>query len=252
MADNDLNHIQRNCDNGVLRLTLNRPVKKNALTLAMYEALTEHLQDANHDDQVRVVLIHGEGGNFTAGNDLADFLQNTPTDESAPVFRFMYAISQLSKPIVAAVDGVAIGIGTTMLLHCDLVYADTNAKFMMPFVNLGLNPEAGSSHLLPVLAGYHRAAELLMLGEPFGAVKASQIGLVNHIVTESAVVTYALDQARKLAAKPLASLLVTKRLLKEAHSELIRKTISKEALILIERLKSPEAKAAFEAILNRR
>lgn len=251
MADAESNLILRNNDNGVLRLTINRPTKKNALTLAMYESLTAHIQRANNDDLVRVVLIHGEGGNFTSGNDLSDFLQNSPTDESAPVFRFMYAVSQLTKPIVAAVDGFAIGIGTTMLLHCDLVYADTNAKFMMPFINLGLNPEAGSSHLLPLLAGYHRAAELLMLGEPFGAVKATQIGLVNHIVTETSVIRYALDQARRLAAKPAASLMITKRLLKENQSEFIRKTISKEALILIERLKSPEAKAAFEALLNR-
>ena len=252
MSATDLNHIVSLNDGGVLRLTINRPEKKNAITLAMYEAMSECLENADRDNFVRVVLIHGQGGNFTAGNDLSDFLKDTPNDESAPVFRFMYAISRLTKPIIAAVDGVAVGIGTTMLLHCDLVYADANAKFVMPFVNLGLNPEAGSSLLLPMLAGYQRAAELLMFGEPFGAVKASQIGLVNHIVTESTVFEYALAQARKLASKPQASLLVTKRLLKESHADLVQRTISKEALVLIERLNSPEAKAAFEAILNRK
>ncbi len=244
--------VLRVIDGGVFHLSINRPEKKNALTLGMYERLIEWIDEADRDDSVRVLLIHGEGGNFTAGNDLGDFLQNPPKDESAPVFRFMHAISQMRKPIVAAVDGVAIGIGTTMLLHCDLVYAAPDSKFMMPFVNLGLNPEAGSSLLLPILAGYHRAAELLMLGEPFSAVKAKQIGLVNHIVTDSSVHDYALQQARKLASKPHASLLLTKRLLKEAHAETIQKTISKEALILIDRLGSPDAKAAFEAILKRR
>jgi enoyl-CoA hydratase/carnithine racemase len=247
-----IDQILTSSDNGVLRLTINRPEKKNALTLAMYEAMSDCLEQADRDDSIRVVLIHGEGGNFTAGNDLNDFLQNRPTDESAPVFRFMYAVSRLTKPIVAAVDGVAVGIGTTMLLHCDLVYADTNAKFLMPFVNLGLNPEAGSSYLLPLLAGYHRAAELLMLSEPFTAIKALQIGLVNHIVTESSVLEHALMQACKLASKPPASLLLSKRLLKDSRAEIVQRTISKEALILIERLNSPEAKAALEAILNRR
>lgn len=244
--------ITSSVHDGVLRLSLNRPDKKNALTLGMYEVLIDHITDADRDDAVSVLMIRGEGGNFTAGNDLQDFLQNPPVDESAPVFRFMYALSMFKKPLVAAVDGVAVGIGTTMLLHCDLVYAAPDARFMTPFVNLGLNPEAGSSYLLPLLAGYHRAAGLLMLGEPFSAVKAKQIGLVNEIVTVSTVDDYALRQAHKLASRPQASLMLTKRLLKEGHVEMIQKTISKEALILIDRLGSPEAKAAFEAILKRK
>jgi len=247
-----LHQILTSTEDGILRLSINRPEKKNALTLSMYEAMIECIEQADRDDSVWVLLIHGNGGNFTAGNDLTDFLRNPPKDESGPVFRFMYAISRMKKPVVAAVDGVAIGIGTTMLLHCDLVYAAPDAKFLMPFVNLGLNPEAGSSYLLPLLAGFHRAAELLMLGEPFTAEKAAEVGLVNQVISGSNVLDYALKQARKLASKPQASVLLTKKLLKDAHAEIVQRTISKEALILIERLGSPEAVAAFEAILKRK
>jgi len=246
------NQVITSCEDRILRLSINRPEKKNALTFTMYEAMIECIERADRDNSVRILLIHGMGGNFTAGNDLQDFLQNPPKDESAPVFRFMYALSRMKKPVVAAVEGVAVGIGTTMLLHCDLVYASSDAKFLMPFVNLGLNPEAGSSYLLPLLAGYHRAAELLMLGEPFTAEKAAEIGLVNQVVSDPNVLDYALLQARKLASKPQVSVLITKKLLKEAHAEMIRRTISKEALILIDRLGSPEAVAAFEAILKRK
>lgn len=251
-GDGALDHTLITCEDGILRIGMNRPDKKNAITLAMYEAMTDSLKRAESDDSVRVVLIHGQGGNFTAGNDLQDFLQNPPADKSAPVFQFMFALSQMAKPVIAAVDGVAVGIGTTMLLHCDLVYSGANAKFLMPFVNLGLSPEAGSSYLLPLLSGYHRAAELLLLGEPFSAEKALEIGLVNQIVTDSSPLEFALQQARKLAAKPQASVLLTKKLLRAAHEDLIRKTISSEAVVLIERLGSPEAKAAFEAILKKK
>lgn len=247
-----LHEILTSTEDGIHHLSMNRPEKKNALTLSMYEAMIDCIEQADRDDSVRVLLIHGEGGNFTAGNDLTDFLQNPPKDESGAVFRFMYAISRMKKPVVAAVDGVAIGIGTTMLLHCDLVYAGADAKFLMPFVNLGLNPEAGSSYLLPLLAGYHRAAELLMLGEPFTAERAAEIGLVDQVVSGSNVLDYALQQARKLVSKPQASVLLTKKLLKDAHAEIVQRTISKEALILIDRLGSPEAVAAFEAILKRK
>jgi enoyl-CoA hydratase/carnithine racemase len=195
---------------GVLRIAMNRPEKKNALTITMYSTLTDSIQRAEKDPKVHVILIHGTGGCFTSGNDLKDFLDFPPEDESSPVFAFMAAISRAEKPIIAAVSGLAVGIGTTMLLHCDLVYAEKKSKFLLPFVNLGLCPEAGSSFLLPLLAGYQRAAELLLLGEPFSAEKAKEIGLVNKICDDSQVLNYAIEQARKLAAQPQTSVRLTK------------------------------------------
>lgn len=163
----------------------------------------------------------------------------------------MMAISQAKKPIVAAVDGVAAGIGTTMLLHCDLVYCSTNSKFLLPFVNLGLSPEAGSSFLLPLIAGHHRASELLMLCEVFGADKAKEVGLVNAVCTSDQLLETALQAARKLATKPPDSVQLTKSLLKKANANIVQATISEEAKLLMARLESPEAKAAFAGFLNR-
>ncbi len=245
-------YILTEVSEGILSIAINRPEQKNALTVAMYSALTDAILQAEEDSAVRVMLICGAGGSFTSGNDLKDFLESPPKDENSPVFKFMHTISRAEKPIIAAVSGLAVGIGTTMLLHCDLVYAAKNAKFILPFVNLGLCPEAGSSYLLPLLAGYHRAAELLLLGEPFSAEKAKEIGLVNEICGDAEVLDYATNQARKIARQLQASVRLSKAMLKKANAEMVRKAIGEESRILMERLSSPEAGEAFRAFFERR
>jgi enoyl-CoA hydratase/carnithine racemase len=237
---------------GILRIEIDRPDKKNALTAAMYQAMADAIKAAEADSKVRVVLIHGKSDLFTAGNDLQDFLDNPPRDDNRPVFQFLYGISQAQKPIVAAVAGPAVGIGTTMLLHCDLVYAAPNTRLQLPFVNLGLVPEAASSLLLPALIGYQRAAELLLLGEPFTAQKAMEIGLVTEVVPEDQLFDTAMAQAKKLASKPAASLRLTKRLMKQGQMVAVEQQIKLEASHFGERLDSPEAKEAFSAFLEKR
>ena len=235
---------------GVLRLTLARPEKKNALTLAMYEGLTAALDAAASDAAVRVALLHGEGGAFTAGNDLLDFVQHPPEGEDSPVFRFLRAVAAFPKPLLAAVAGVAVGIGTTVLLHCDLAWAAPSARFSLPFVNLGLVPEAASSLLLPQTVGPKRAAELLLLGAPFSAEEAAAMGLVNGVVADP--LDYALAQARALAQKPPAALRLTKALLRRPHAEAVAATLSAEGRLFVERLASPEAQEAFAAFMEKR
>src|ERR1700690_2122258 len=247
-----MNQIITENRDGVLRIEINRPDKKNALTAAMYQAMADAIKAAEADPGVRVVLIHGKADVFTAGNDLQDFLDNPPRDDNRPVFQFLYGISEAQKPIVAAVAGAAVGIGTTMLLHCDLVYAAPNARLQLPFVNLGLVPEAASSLLLPALVGYQRAAELLLLGEPFTAQRAKEIGLVTEVVPESELFATAMAQARKLAAKPAASLRLTKRLMKQGQMAAVAQQINMESAHFGERLNSPEAKEAFSAFLEKR
>ncbi|MBE0625433.1 MAG: enoyl-CoA hydratase [Burkholderiales bacterium] len=247
-----MNHIITENRDGVARIEINRPEKKNALTAAMYQAMADAIHAAEADARVRVLLIHGKPDLFTAGNDLQDFLDNPPRDDNRPVFQFLYGISQAQKPIVAAVAGAAVGIGTTMLLHCDLVYAAPNARLQLPFVNLGLVPEAGSSLLLPALAGYQRAAELLLLGEPFSAQKAKEIGLVTEVVSQDQLLDTAMAQAKKLAAKPAASLRLSKRLMKQGQMAAVAQQIKLESGHFGERLNSPEAKEAFSAFLQKR
>ena len=237
---------------GVARIEINRPEKKNALTAAMYQAMADAIKAAEADASVRALLIHGKPGLFTAGNDLQDFLDHPPRDDKRPVFQFLYGISQAQKPIVAAVAGVAVGIGTTMLLHCDLVYAAPNARLQLPFVNLGLVPEAASSLLLPALVGYQRAAELLLLGEPFSAQQAKAIGLVTEVVPEGELFDTAMAQAKKLAGKPAASLRLTKQLMKQGQAAAVAQRIKLESDHFGERLASPEAKEAFSAFLAKR
>lgn len=237
---------------GILRIEIDRPDKKNALTAAMYQAMADAIHAAEADSKVRVLLIHGKADLFTAGNDLQDFLDNPPRDDNRPVFQFLYGISQAQKPIVAAVAGAAVGIGTTMLLHCDLVYAAPNARLQLPFVNLGLVPEAGSSLLLPALIGYQRAAELLLLGEPFSAQRAKEMGLVTEVVPEDQLFDTAMAQAKKLAGKPAASLRLTKRLMKQGQMAAVAQRIKLESDHFGERLASPEAKEAFSAFLEKR
>ena len=247
-----MEHILSETKGGVARIEINRPEKKNALTAAMYQAMADAIKAAEADAKVRVVLIHGKADLFTSGNDLQDFLDNPPRDDDRPVFQFLYGISRAQKPIVAAVAGAAVGIGTTMLLHCDLVYAAPNSRLQLPFVNLGLVPEAASSLLLPALVGYQRAAELLLLGEPFSAQKAQEIGLITEVVPEDRLFDTALAQARKLAAKPAASLRLTKQLMKQGQLDAVAQRIKLESDHFGKRLASPEAKEAFSAFLEKR
>src|SRR5262245_5889025 len=237
----------------IQRIQINRPEKKNALTAAMYTAFAAAILAADRDPGVRVMLIGGAGDAFTAGNDLQDFLAHAPQSGGPrPVLDFLHAFSHAAKPIVAAVHGVAVGVGTTMLAHCDLVYAAEGTKFSMPFVNLGLCPENASSFLMPAILGYQRAAELLMLGEPFDAAKARELGLVNAVVPPSELAATAAAAAQKLAAKPPASLRLTKRLMRRAWLPEIEAALAEEAKAFAERLSSPEAKEAFTAFFEKR
>ena len=237
---------------GVCTLTFHRVDKKNAFTQAMYSQLAQALTDAEVDAATRVVLLQGDATVFSAGNDIGDFLNHPPSNEEAPVFRFLRALASFPKPLVAAVCGPAVGIGTTMLLHCDLVYAGDNAAFALPFVNLGLCPEAGSSLLLAQTMGHHRAAEALLLGEPFLAEAALEVGLVNRVVPPTECNSVAQAQARKLAAKPLASLIATKRLMKQHQHQRVLDTISEEAQVFARMLQEPAAREAFGAFMEKR
>ena len=246
-----LTHVEA----GVMTLTFNRVDKKNSITRAMYAALADGLERAAQDAAVRVVLIQGDATVFSAGNDIGDF-QNAPADpgprEEQPVWRFLRAIASFPKPIVAAVCGPAVGVGTTLLLHCDLVYAGDNAAFALPFVNLGLVPEAGSSLLLPQMLGYHRAAEALLLGEPFMAEAALEVGLVNRVLPPTECNAVAQQQARKLAAKPLASLVETKRLMKGGQQAAVLARMDEEGQLFGRMLHEPAAREAFAAFAQRR
>lgn len=237
----------------VLLVRLHRPDKKNALTLAMYEGLTALLSEAMQDAQIRAVVLTGSSDSFTSGNDIADFLAAPPQGEESPVFRFLAVLRQFEKPLVAAVTGLAVGIGVTALLHCDLVYARAGAILALPFVNLGLCPEAGSSLLLPRLLGYPRAAELLLLGEPFTAEQALDWGLINGVAADAdATLALALDRAQRLAHQPAAAIRLAKSLLKRDEAEKLRETIALEGRHFIELLNSPEAAAALQAFATRR
>jgi enoyl-CoA hydratase/carnithine racemase len=236
----------------VTTLTLNRVAKKNSFTTAMYAAMADALNQAQADSAVRALVIQGHETIFSAGNDIADFLQNPPSTLEAPVFQFLRAINGFTKPIVAAVCGPAVGIGTTMLFHCDLVYAGDNAAFSMPFVNLGVCPEAASSLLAPQRMGYGRAAEALLLGEPFMAEAALEMGLVSRIVPPAEANALAQRQAQKLAAKPMASLLATKRLMKQGQAKLVDERMAEEGVLFGRMLAEPAAREAFSAFMEKR
>lgn len=237
---------------GVTTITLNRVPKKNSFTQAMYGACADALQAAKDDASVRVVVFQGDATVFSAGNDIGDFLNNPPNQTDAPVFRFLRGIAAFPKPIIAAVCGPAVGIGTTMLFHCDLVYAGDNAAFSMPFVNLGVCPEAASSLLVPQMMGYHRAAEALLMGDPFMAEAAMEVGLVNRIVPPTEANDVAQAQARKLAAKPLSSLLETKRLMKSGQMAQVLARIDEEAISFGRMLGEPASREAFTAFMEKR
>ena len=247
-ASEILTHV----DAGVMTLTINRLDKKNSITAAMYAAMADALEAAHHDNAVRALVIQGHESIFSAGNDISDFLNNPPATSDAPVFRFLRGISSFTKPVVAAVCGPAVGIGTTLLLHCDLIYAGDNAAFSMPFVNLGLCPEAASSLLVPQLMGYPRAAEALLLGEPFTAETALELGLINRIVPPSEVNALAQQQARKLAAKPMSSLIETKRLMKKGNASAVAERMADEGGSFGRMLSEPAAREAFTAFLQKR
>ncbi|HUJ86249.1 MAG TPA: enoyl-CoA hydratase [Burkholderiales bacterium] len=236
----------------VTRIELARIDKKNALTPEMYGAIAGAMSAAESDPQVRAMLIHGKPDCFCAGNDLNDFLERPPHGERSSTFDFLHLIATLRKPLVAAVGGVAVGIGTTMLLHCELVYAAPNARFQLPFVPLGLVPEAGSSLLLPAIAGYQRAAELLLLGRPFGADKALAAGFVTEIVAEADLLEIARNASLALAALPPASVRLTKQLMKAAFARAVGEQIETEGRAFRERLGSPEAKEAMTAFFEKR
>ncbi len=247
-----MSEILSHIDAGVMTLTFNRVDKKNSLTAAMYTALADAVDQAQSNPEVRVLVFQGHETVFCAGNDIADFLNNPPATPDAPVFRLLQNVAAFSKPMLAAVAGPAVGIGTTLLFHCDLVYAGDNAVFAMPFVNLGICPEAASSLLAPQMMGYHRAAEALLLGEPFMAEAALEVGLVNRVLPPTEVNSYAQAQARKLAAKPLTSLLETKRLMKAGQAALVQKQMNDEATSFGHMLKEPAAKEAFGAFMEKR
>jgi enoyl-CoA hydratase/carnithine racemase len=245
--------ILTNKANGILTIEFNRLDKKNAITAAMYQTMADALKEGEGDPSVRAILITGKPEIFTAGNDLDDFLNNPPTTAGdRPVAQFMRALSSASKPVVAAVAGAAIGIGTTMLMHCDLVYAADNAKFSLPFTQLGLCPEFASSMLLPQIVGYQRAAEKLMLGEAFPAQEALQMGFVSKVVPAADLVAFSQAQAAKLAALPAYSLRTTKRLMKAGQAAAINARMQEENRHFGEMLAAPEAKEAFTAFFEKR
>lgn len=239
-------------EDGITTLTFNRVDKKNSITAAMYAALADAVEAARDNAAVRCVVFQGHETIFSAGNDISDFLNNPPAGEDAPVFRFLRAIATFPKPLLAGVCGPAVGIGTTLLLHCDLVYAGDNAAFSMPFVNLGLCPEAASSLLVPQMMGYHRAAEALLLGEPFMAEAALEVGLVNRVLAPSEVTNYTRSVARKLAAKPLSSLVETKRLMKKGNAAQVMAVMAEEGASFGRMLREPAAREAFSAFMERR
>ena len=236
----------------ILRVTLNRPAKKNAMTSSMYVTLAGIFNDAAKDEEVRVVLWNSTGDSFSAGNDLEDFLKNPPGPGESPQAQLASALLNFDKPLIAAVQGVAIGGGTTLLTHCDFVYAGESAKFQLPFVNLGLVPEFGSSWSLPARSGYLGAAELIMLGQPFDARLAAEIGLVTKVVSDDRVLDTAIETASTLAAKPPGALQACKRLIKRHPRKQLDEAIRVENEEFASRVRSAEAKEAFTAFVEKR
>lgn len=240
-------------EGAVLAITLNRPERRNAITVAMYSALADAIEGAAGDDAVRVITIRGEGQDFTAGNDLHDFMNALPRDsEDIPVWRLLRALARNTVPIVAAVQGNAVGIGTTILLHCDLVIADSSARFSLPFVDLGLVPEAASTLLLPKLAGRRRAARYLLLAEPFGADEALDAGVVSHVAAEGEIESTLVAIVDTLLAKPPEALRLTQELLRGGASDEVLERMKLENGHFSERLKSAEVAQAITAFFSRK
>jgi enoyl-CoA hydratase/carnithine racemase len=236
----------------VLHIQLNRPTKRNAMTSAMYVALAGIFNEVANDENTRVILWHGAGDSFCAGNDIGDFLKNPPGPGESPQARLMEALINFDKPIVVAVHGAAIGGGTTMLTHCDFIYAAESAKFQMPFINLAVVPEFGSSCSVPARIGHLRAAELILLGAPFDAKRAAELGLVTQVISDKDVLARATETAGKLAAKPAAALQASKRLMKQPFREQIRAAMKAENEEFSAQVRSEDAKEAFTAFLEKR
>jgi enoyl-CoA hydratase/carnithine racemase len=247
MADN----ISVSVEDRILTIRMERPDKKNALTRVMYLGMIDGLRQAEGDARVRAIVITGSPDCFTAGHDLVDFANAKP-GEPAVALQYLEALAAAQKPVIAAVGGVAVGIGTTMLLHCDLVYAAASARFQLPFVNLGLCPEAGSSYILPALIGQRRAAELLFFGQPFGAEQAREFGIVNEIVQEGELQARAIAKAQQLAEKPPTALRTAKALMKQGAAENINTAMARETQQFAALLQGPEAREAVTAFLQRR
>ena len=236
----------------ILRVQLNRPTKRNAMTSAMYVALASIFNEAANDENTRVVLWYGAGDSFCAGNDIDDFLKNPPGPGASPQARLMEALVDFDKPLVAAVHGAAIGGGTTMLTHCDFIYADESAKFQMPFINLAVVPEFGSSCAVPARIGYLRAAELILLGSPFDARRAGDLGLVTQVVPDQTLFATATETVRKLATKPAGALQASKRLIKLPFREQIKAAMKSENEEFSVQVRSEDAKEALTAFLEKR
>ena len=247
-----MSDINTELTDGVLRIELNRPERKNAMTGPMYTSLAEILDEADKNEAVRVVLWHGAGDSFTAGNDLEDFLNNPPGAGDSPQRHLTNALMAFGKPIVAAVRGAAVGGGTTMLTHCDFVYATETTRFQIPFVNIGLVPEFGSSFSIPASIGHLPAAELFLLGEPFTAARAAELGLVTRVVPDADLLATAETTAHKLAAKPVEALRASKWLIKRPAKTALHDAVETEAVQFAERLRSSDAREAFAAFLEKR
>jgi len=243
--------IKTHIAEGVLHIVLNRPDKKNALTRTMYQTMADAIIGANDNDAVRVIRFSGAGDCFTAGNDISDFANREEGQHVPETAAFMRALTDCKLPVVAQVHGLAVGIGTTLLLHCDFVYAEPQAKFVLPFINLGLVPEYASSYLLPKMAGHIKASEWLMLGEPISAQEAHDFGMLNAIVSYDALATTVDEVCAKLTAKPAFALLNTKALLK-GENEKIHQVMNEEFDIFLDAMNSPAAQEAFDAFLNKR
>jgi enoyl-CoA hydratase/carnithine racemase len=245
------NNVLTERDGPVLKITLNRPDKKNALTGDMYRALVVALNIADKSDDIRAIVLTGSGGSFTAGNDIADFLAGARDKEGMPALQFIKRIATCETPVVAAVDGVAVGVGTTLIFHCDLVYASPRAMFRMPFVDLGLVPEAASSLLVPRRVGMVKATELLMLAEPFDGVEGQRIGVVNEVVETEALVAHAMERAHKLASKPAGAIAATRKLIRGDRADILA-CIEKESEVFGAALVSEEARNAFMAFMTKK
>jgi len=244
--------IRANVHDGVACIELARPERKNAITAQMYADMADALDAAAHDDKVRAIVLHGADTVFSAGNDINDFLERPPSSESSSTVRFMKTLASQEKPVIAAVNGAAVGIGTTLLMHCDLVYSADDAMFSMPFVSLGLCPEFASSLLVPLSAGYHKAAEKLLLGEPISAEEALEMGIVNRLVPPGEVLALAMRQARRFQTLPPVAVRETKRLLKAGWRSAVQNAMTTELETFRRLLASPESKEAFSAFLERR
>jgi enoyl-CoA hydratase/carnithine racemase len=247
-----MNELLTERSGNILRVQFNRPTKKNAMTTAMYTGLADLLNEADKDDDVNVVLLYGAGDSFTAGNDLEDFAKNPPGPGDSPQARLINALIRFSKPLVAAVHGVAIGGGTTILTHCDFVYAAENTKFQIPFINLALVPEFGSSFSLPRQIGYLQAAELILLGGTFNAARASELGLVTAVVPDPNLLAKATETAQTLARKPAVALRICKDLMKRPQREQLEQAVARELQEFAVRVRSTETKEAIAAFFERR